>query len=106
MSRSAAAFTRPGYIVKSRGTAHSSDIHKLILSDDGIALVPVDATGSQKKLIGKSLRAPEDLGRIPSRPNDRRTDESWEPCTQTSLSVSAVQLVASVRTGRFGRHVP
>ncbi len=32
------------YIVKSRGMAHSSDVHKLVLSDDGIALVPVDAT--------------------------------------------------------------
>ena len=30
------------YIVKSRGTAHDSDIHKLVLSDDGITLVPVD----------------------------------------------------------------
>ena len=30
------------YIVKSRGMGHSSDVHKLILSDDGIALVPVD----------------------------------------------------------------
>jgi len=29
------------YIVKSRGTSHSSDVHKLILSDDGITLVPV-----------------------------------------------------------------
>ncbi len=35
------------YIVKSRGMGHSSDVHKLILSDDGIALVPMDAsTGS------------------------------------------------------------
>lgn len=33
------------YIVKSRGTNHSSDIHKLILSDDGITLVPVDTVG-------------------------------------------------------------
>jgi circadian clock protein KaiC len=33
------------YIVKSRGTNHSSDIHKLILSDDGITLVPVDPVG-------------------------------------------------------------
>jgi circadian clock protein KaiC len=32
------------YIVKSRGMNHSSDIHKLILSDDGIELVSVDAT--------------------------------------------------------------
>lgn len=31
------------YIVKSRGTGHSSDVHKLILSDDGIALAPVEA---------------------------------------------------------------
>jgi circadian clock protein KaiC len=31
------------YIVKSRGMGHSSDVHKLILSDEGIALVPVDA---------------------------------------------------------------
>lgn len=32
------------YIVKSRGTNHSSDVHKLVLSDDGIDLVPTDAT--------------------------------------------------------------
>ena len=31
------------YIVKSRGTGHSSDVHKLILSDDGISLEPMDA---------------------------------------------------------------
>ena len=46
------------YIVKSRGTNHSSDIHKLILSDEGINLVPMDAKASvsskQKKKIGKS----------------------------------------------------
>ena len=30
------------YIVKSRGMAHSSDIHKLILSDDGVSLEPMD----------------------------------------------------------------
>ena len=30
------------YIVKSRGMGHSSDVHKLILSDDGIELVPMD----------------------------------------------------------------
>ena len=33
------------YIVKSRGTAHSSDVHKLVLSDEGITLVPVDPVG-------------------------------------------------------------
>ena len=44
------------YIVKSRGMGHSSDVHKLILSDDGIALVAMDASqGSPKgKAKGKS----------------------------------------------------
>jgi circadian clock protein KaiC len=31
------------YIVKSRGMGHSSDVHKLILSDDGIDIVPMPA---------------------------------------------------------------
>ena len=31
------------YIVKSRGMGHSSDVHKLVLSDDGISLEPMDA---------------------------------------------------------------
>ena len=31
------------FIVKSRGTGHDSDIHKLILSDDGINLVSMDS---------------------------------------------------------------
>ena len=31
------------FIVKSRGTAHSSDVHKLVLSDSGISLIPMDA---------------------------------------------------------------
>ena len=46
------------YIVKSRGTSHSSDIHKLILNDDGIKLKKMDtvATASlkQNKKVGKS----------------------------------------------------
>ena len=46
------------YIVKSRGMGHSSDIHKLILRDDGMSLVPmdVDATidAGQKKSVGES----------------------------------------------------
>ncbi|MBC7697312.1 MAG: circadian clock protein KaiC [Bacteroidia bacterium] len=46
------------YIVKSRGTNHSSDVHKLILSDDGINLVPMvanaSASPSQKKKVGKT----------------------------------------------------
>ena len=44
------------YIVKSRGMGHSSDVHKLILSDDGIALVPAEtAAGTgQGKITDKS----------------------------------------------------
>ena len=34
--------TRGLFIVKSRGTGHESDVYKLILSDDGIHLVPMD----------------------------------------------------------------
>lgn len=37
------------YIVKSRGMGHSSDVHSLILSDDGIDLVPMDPTPSPKR---------------------------------------------------------
>jgi circadian clock protein KaiC len=36
--------TRGLYIVKSRGMGHSSDVHKLILSDAGIEIVAVDST--------------------------------------------------------------
>ena len=47
------------YIVKSRGMGHSSDVHKLILSDDGMLLVPMDADATQgqdqKKKVGKSI---------------------------------------------------
>ena len=49
------------YIVKSRGTGHSSDVHKMTFSDDGIQLLPMedDATAStdQKKKVGKSISA-------------------------------------------------
>lgn len=37
------------YIVKSRGMDHSSDVHKLILSNDGIALVPVDLVAAPQQ---------------------------------------------------------
>lgn len=40
------------YVVKSRGMGHSSDVHKLILSDRGIDLVPV-ATGTAPTQKGK-----------------------------------------------------
>ncbi len=47
------------YIVKSRGTGHSNDIHKLILSDDGISLEPmaVDSTSTtdSKRKIGSGM---------------------------------------------------
>ena len=53
--------TRGLYIVKSRGTGHSSDVQKMILNDDGIHLLPMDdaatAGSDQKKKIGKSTRA-------------------------------------------------
>jgi circadian clock protein KaiC len=45
------------YIVKSRGMGHSSDVHKLVLSNDGIQLVPMDtdatAGSKRKEKIGK-----------------------------------------------------
>jgi circadian clock protein KaiC len=43
------------YIVKSRGMGHSSDVHKLVLSDDGIELVPMDPSADQKKMVGKNI---------------------------------------------------
>jgi circadian clock protein KaiC len=47
------------YIVKSRGMGHSSDIHKLILSDGGISLEPMDAdataSAKQKMKVGKDV---------------------------------------------------
>lgn len=51
------------YIVKARGMGHSSDVHKLILSNDGIRLVPMDpkatAGDDQKKKLGKSTSTPK-----------------------------------------------
>jgi circadian clock protein KaiC len=53
------------YIVKSRGMGHSSDVHKLIISDDGIDLVPMDAVAtagpSQKKKGDKSISEKQKL---------------------------------------------
>ena len=51
--------TRGLFIVKSRGTGHESDVHKLILSDDGIDLVPMDedATHDSKKKAAKKTAA-------------------------------------------------
>jgi circadian clock protein KaiC len=52
--------TREVFIVKSRGTNHDGDVHKFILSDDGIMLTPYDKstfTDNQKKNFDKN--APE-----------------------------------------------
>jgi circadian clock protein KaiC len=53
------------YIVKSRGMGHSSDVHKLILSDDGISLVPMEADATagpkQKEKVGKSFTVRQTL---------------------------------------------
>ena len=47
------------YIVKSRGTGHSSDVHKLILNDKGIFLEPMEAdttsTSDPKKKVGSGI---------------------------------------------------
>ena len=47
------------FIVKSRGTGHDSDVHKLILSDDGIKLVTMGSESTmdanEKKKIGKNV---------------------------------------------------
>jgi len=47
------------FIVKSRGTGHDSDVHKLILSDDGINLMPMQdettVTANKEKKIGKNV---------------------------------------------------
>ena len=47
------------YIVKSRGTSHSSDVHKLIFSDDGINLEPMEndctSTPDPKKKVGSGI---------------------------------------------------
>ena len=54
--------TRGIYIVKSRGMGHSSDVHKLVMSDDGLELVVMDpdatASPKQKKKVGKSIFSP------------------------------------------------
>lgn len=50
--------TRGLYIVKSRGTGHSSDVQKLTVKDDGLHLQPMQAdakvTTKQKMKIGKT----------------------------------------------------
>ncbi len=47
------------YIVKSRGMGHSSDVQQLIMSDDGLKVVPMPADAAtspkRKKMAGKSI---------------------------------------------------
>jgi circadian clock protein KaiC len=45
------------YIVKSRGMGHSSDVHKLVLSDDGIDIVSMEAAAApnQKRKVNKTI---------------------------------------------------
>jgi circadian clock protein KaiC len=47
--------TRELFIVKSRGTNHDSDVHKFILSDDGIAMMPNDPEFKLSVNDGKNL---------------------------------------------------
>lgn len=50
--------TREVFIVKSRGTNHNGDVHKFILSDDGIILTPYPESafsGNQKKKVDKNV---------------------------------------------------
>jgi len=44
------------YVVKSRGMGHSSDVHKLVLSDDGISVVPM---GTSETLKARDQNASE-----------------------------------------------
>jgi circadian clock protein KaiC len=50
------------YIVKSRGMGHSSDVHKLVMSDTGLTLMTMDADATagakQKMKIGKTIADP------------------------------------------------
>jgi len=53
------------FIVKSRGTGHDSDVRKLILSDDGIELMPMGGQSTvianEEKKIGKNVSESQKL---------------------------------------------
>ena len=55
------------FIVKSRGTGHDSDVHKLILSDDGIKLMPMIDQSTQiankEKKVGKNVSEGQKLAK-------------------------------------------
>ena len=61
--------TRGLFIVKSRGTGHSNDVHKLVLSDNGIDVVPMDAGSGhnrnakqEKNISAKHAKSPTSDG--------------------------------------------
>lgn len=50
--------TREVFIVKSRGSNHDSDVHKFILSDDGIILIPYNESAlsdNQERNVEKNF---------------------------------------------------
>src|SRR3984893_3268029 len=51
------------YIVKSRGMGHSSDVHRLVLSDNGIDIEPMKAAAlpNQQEKVGKNMSEREKL---------------------------------------------
>ncbi|MBA2251044.1 MAG: hypothetical protein H0W12_12730, partial [Chitinophagaceae bacterium] len=52
--------TREIFIVKSRGTNHDSDVHKFIMSDDGINVIPYaesKVSGNKKEYVDKNVAA-------------------------------------------------
>ena len=62
--------TRGIFIVKSRGTGHSNDVHRLVLSDNGIEIVPMNAGSghNRKAKQEKSISAKQPNSRISSGP--------------------------------------
>ena len=67
------------FIVKSRGTGHESDVHKLVLSDNGIRLIPMD--GDPLPWMPMRKRRLEKIFRMVKRFNSRQ----WEYYVQSSL---------------------
>ena len=55
------------FIVKSRGTGHDSDVHKLILSDNGINLMPMNNESTKiadnEKKVGKNVSEGQKLAK-------------------------------------------
>jgi len=55
------------FIVKSRGTGHDSDVHKLVLSDNGIDLMPMNdkstQAASKEKRVGKNVSESQKIGK-------------------------------------------